>query len=100
MSRRRGSPPTVLGEHTPAEGPEMPALVEAVSTKDLLSIRDLLVEEARHRLRNVSPGLVPGCTMVCAMWSIVLLARTQGADDAENIARCMLHDCLNLLEAA
>lgn len=77
----------------------MPALVEAVTIKDLLSIRDLLEREAEGRLRYASPGLAASCTMVCLMWSVVLTS-APGVEGAENIARCMLVDTLTLLENA
>ncbi|MDN5898952.1 MAG: hypothetical protein L0H74_02680 [Brachybacterium sp.] len=78
----------------------MPALIEAVTTKDLLSIRDLLASEAEDRLRNTSPGLVASCTMVCLMWSMVLTSTSLGVEDAESIAQCTLVDTLVLLEDA
>lgn len=78
----------------------MPALIEAVTTKDLLSIRDLLASEAEDRLRDASPGLVASCTMVCLMWSMVLTSTAPDAADAESIAWCMLVDTLTLLENA
>lgn len=78
----------------------MPALVEAVTIKDLLSIRDLLEREAEGRLRYASPGLAASCTMVCLMWSVVLTSAAPGIEDAESIARCMLVDTLALLENA
>lgn len=78
----------------------MPALVEAVTIKDLLSIRDLLEREAEGRLRYASPGLAAICTMVCLMWSVVLTSADPGVEDAESIARCILVDTLMLLENA
>lgn len=78
----------------------MPALVEAVTTKDLLSIRDILEHEAEGRLRYTSPGLAASCTMVCLVWQVVLASVDPGIEDAESIARCMLVDALMLLENA
>lgn len=78
----------------------MPALVEAVTVKDLLSIRDLLEREAERHLQHASPGLADSCTMVCLMWSVVLTSASPGLEDAESIARCMLVDTLALLKAS
>ncbi|MDN5688693.1 MAG: hypothetical protein L0G94_18740 [Brachybacterium sp.] len=78
----------------------MPVLVEAVTVKDLLSIRDLLGWEAEGHLQYASPGLAASCTMVCLMWSVVLTSASPGIEDAESIARCMLVDTLALLENA
>jgi len=77
----------------------MPAVVEAVTAGDLLSLRDRLVEEVEERLmRDASLGLLSGCTMVCLMWQAVLVATVPKGDEADSIARCMLVDTLALLE--
>lgn len=75
----------------------MAALVEAVTIKDLLSIRGLLEREAEARIRYASPGLAGSCTMVCLMWSVVLTSTSSVIEGAESIARCMLVDTLALL---
>lgn len=100
MAREGGRPPTRKSKRTRSGRPQMPALVEAVTIKDLLSIRDLLEREAKGRLRNASPGLAASCTMVCLMWSMVLTSASSGIRDAESIARCMLVDTLTLLKNA
>lgn len=79
----------------------MPAFAEAVTAGDLLSLRDRLVEEVEECLvRDASPGLRSGCTMVCLMWQAVLVATVPKGEEADSIARCMLVDTLALLEEA
>lgn len=78
----------------------MPAVANAVAAGDLLAIRDLLAEEIEDRLGHTSPGMWPGCTMVCLMWQAVLVATVPRGEEAESIARCMLVDTLALLGVA
>lgn len=76
----------------------MPAVANAVAAGDLLAIRDLLAEEIEDLLGHTSPGMRPGCTMVCLMWQAVLVATVPRGKEAQSIARCMLVDTLALLE--
>src|SRR5699024_797986 len=89
--------PTVLAKRSSVERPTMPAVADAVTAGDLLSLRDRLVEEVEERLMRVSSSrLRSGCTMVCLMWQAVLVATAP--KEADSIARCMLIDTLALLE--